>query len=611
MTSPPSNPPEPPAPGAEDEERIGELLNEYFDRKGCGETLTKDDFLAENPEHAEILREHLFGLDLIGRMGSSDGRDTLPADPPPRGSSGRVSLQGGTMPPPEIPGYDIVKEVGRGGMGVVFKAMQLSTKRVVGLKVLLEGPLASESSRRRFEREIALAAQLKHPNIIPIYDSGVAGSRMYYAMEYVHGQALGDYLKLQDLSIVEKLRLFVKISRAVAHAHQRGVVHRDVKPSNILIDGDAAPHILDFGLAKAGALGDTTTSITAQVIGTPAYMSPEQAAGDPSAIDTRSDVYSLGVVLYEMLTGKMPYDTSSSIGTALQNIAHVDPTPPRQHHRKIDGELSAIVLKALEKHKDERYQSADSLCTDIESYIAGEPISAKPAGSMYLLRKAIMRHRPVAGIAALLVTFAIITLGLVKYYSGKVEQSQQQVRELVDTVSEKEAEVERHKQTAAVHAGNPEEAEKARRDLEWSLRDMGVDSRRILDPALRELSLSIEAGEDPRFAMVRILMSVVSDMDTQESVEPLSKSPDVDDWMEPQFSPRPRALREDTPGEEPLTKAELMDALKTVERWRRSVGSSPRQRPTTRPAATQPVGTQPAPPEVLNENAGASEPGEP
>ncbi|MCA9254117.1 MAG: serine/threonine protein kinase, partial [Phycisphaerales bacterium] len=294
--------------------------------------------------------------------------------------------------------YEIVAELGRGGMGIVYKAIQQSTGRQVALKVLLEGPFAAPQARKRFEREISLSAQLRHPNIIPIYDSGRADGRMYYAMEYVRGLPLTEFIVRENPSLSRRLQLFVKVGAALRHAHQRGVVHRDLKPSNVLVNADGEPHLLDFGLAKQGTFSDVTTSLTAQIIGTPAYMSPEQAAGDPSGIDVRTDVYSLGVVLYELITGRLPYDTKVSIGELLTNIAKSEPDETHLSRANVDPELTAIVLKALEKNKDDRYQSVDAFLSDVSNYMADEPISVRPARGAYLLRKTLWRYRIAVGI---------------------------------------------------------------------------------------------------------------------------------------------------------------------------------------------------------------------
>lgn len=416
-----------------EEERLGELINEFFDRRERGEALTEEQFLAQHPDDAEQLRQHLVGLQLLEGIGSSShdaqlrGDDTEVA----QGSSARKPLLATDGSTPTIPGYSISKQLGRGGMGVVYKAIQLSTKREVALKLLLEGPLATEQSRKRFEREVSLAAQLRHPNIIPIYDSGKHDGRMYYAMEYVRGLPLLDHLRDRALDLRGKLALFVKICGAVKHAHLRGVVHRDLKPTNVLVRADGEPQILDFGLAKAGAFSDMTTSLTAQIVGTPAYMSPEQAAGDPAAIDSRTDIYSLGVVLYEMLTGAMPYETKVPMGRLLENIARAEPRPPRQFDPRIDAELTAILMKALEKNADERYQSVDALSDDVTRYLNDEPISVRPPSAVYLLRKVARRHRGLISIAAACLLVAAGIFAIIHQFSEKTHEKERQIQEQI------------------------------------------------------------------------------------------------------------------------------------------------------------------------------------
>lgn len=411
------------------EQRLGELINDYFDRRERGEDISQEEFLASNPEYAEELRGHLAGLDLITDLGSSMSA-TLPGNwtPAPKGSSAQDALASETTPIPKIPGYDIQKQIGRGGMGIVYKALQVSTKRVVALKLLLEGPFASDMARRRFEREVALSAALKHNNIIPIYDSGNVDGRMYYAMEYIFGTSLTDHLKINKPDLRQRMQIFIKICGAVSHAHQRGVIHRDLKPTNILVDGTNEPHVLDFGLAKAGMFGDPTASMTAQIVGTPAYMSPEQASGDPSGIDIRTDVYALGVMLYEMLTGEMPYDTNVSMGKILHNIAQAEPRPPGKFNPKIDGEVTAILLKALEKSKDSRYQSVDALSSDVQHYLAGEPISAKPPSGMYLLKKVVLKHKVVVGVAAFAIIAALTGMFVIGQFRKTLKEKEAVVR---------------------------------------------------------------------------------------------------------------------------------------------------------------------------------------
>lgn len=415
MTQPPHNYDDDSSPADAHDEAIGRLINEFFDRRANGETVTEDAFIAEHDEYADDLREHLQGLNLIRGIGSSSGDDPFA---PNQTQSAQRSFRAepdvdDEVHIPEIPGYEIQRPLGRGGMGIVYRAIQKSTGRQVALKVLLEGPLAAPQARKRFEREISLSAQLRHPNIIPIYDSGRSDGRLYYAMEYIRGVPLNEYIERESPSVKRRLEQFVCIGEALRHAHQRGVIHRDLKPSNILVRADGEPQLLDFGLAKQGTFSDMTTSLTAQIIGTPAYMSPEQAAGDPTGIDIRTDVYSLGVILFEMLSGEMPYATNVSIGQLLNNIARAEPDESHLVVAGIDPGLIAICLKALEKNKDTRYQSVDLLIADIKHYLADEPISVRPASGIWQLKRTLWKHRlavAILGLAAALFSGAAITL---------------------------------------------------------------------------------------------------------------------------------------------------------------------------------------------------------
>ncbi len=315
-----------------------------------------------------------------------------------------------------IEGYRILSELGRGGMGVVYKAIQTSTKRQVALKVLLEGPIISRTARRRFEREVELAAQLSHSNIVTILESGIASGRYYFAMQYVEGQRLDHYIADRNLELEAKLLLFVKICRAVNYAHQRGVIHRDLKPSNIIVDEHGEPHVLDFGLAKLADkdVGEehAMISMTGQVMGTLPYMSPEQTTGSSSDIDTRTDVYSLGVILYEMLTGRYPYTVVGKMMDVLRNIAEAEPERPSTVLRTINNEIETIVLKSLAKDKMRRYQSADNLATDVERYLSGEPIEAKLDSATYVLWKMLKRHRVPVGVVAGFFILLVLGVGL-------------------------------------------------------------------------------------------------------------------------------------------------------------------------------------------------------
>jgi len=325
--------------------------------------------------------------------------------------SGSTPEQAGafSVPPPQIQGYEIIGELGQAGQGRIWRAMQLSTRREVALKVPMVGLLSSRKALARFEREVELAARLKHPNIARIYDSGIYEGLYYYAMELITGVSLDQYVEQHDLTQRQTLELMRTVCKAVQHAHQNGVIHRDIKPSNIMVTEDGQPHVVDFGLAISTLGGDTfkTVSVEGEVIGTPAYMSPEQAAGHHERLDTRTDVYSLGVVFYRVLTSSFPYDVKSSMLNTLRNIQEAEPMKPSDVVHDLDRDIEAIVLKALAKEPDHRYQSTTELLRDIDCWLQGLPVTARSGSSIYLLRKILAKHRYATMIVALLLIIVV------------------------------------------------------------------------------------------------------------------------------------------------------------------------------------------------------------
>lgn len=327
---------------------------------------------------------------------------------------------------PQIPGYDNLREIGRGGQGVVYRARQASSGRDVAIKVLLEGVYASESSRRRFEREIELVAELTHPNIVRVLESGqTADARPFLVMEFVEGDSLDEGVKRWSDDRKRLLESFATICEAVGHAHQRGVMHRDLKPGNIRIDDVGAVRVLDFGLAKTQRMPDpdpdapTAVSVTGEFLGSLPWSSPEQAAGD--AVDVRSDVYSIGVLLYKALSGEFPYRVTGSLRDVLHRIAHEEPARLRSIDPTIDDDLQTIVLRCLAKDPDRRYQSALDVAREIRRYVAGEPIEAKRDSALYSLRKTMARHRvTVAGGSVALVALIAFSVTMALLYQRAV-----------------------------------------------------------------------------------------------------------------------------------------------------------------------------------------------
>ena len=405
----------PSEPNGRHDDRVDSLLDEYCRRRRVGEELTPEMFLAEHAELAEELRPLLEGLSFLDKI---DGAWTETA-------TGDFAL-------PTVAGYVLHEEIGHGGMGVVFKALQVSTKRIVALKVVLAGAFASPAVRRRFKREVELAARLQHPSIVRVLESGRVERQRYYAMDYIDGVPLDRHLAAAQPDLRTILGIFMQICDAVEYAHSRGVIHRDLKPANVLVDDEGVPHILDFGLAKAidGAEAEQTfvtrPAGPGQVMGTLPYISPEQAKGTLGEIDARADIYALGVMLYEAIAGSLPYDTTGQPPDVLRSILEETPVPPSTLCKRADSELDTIVLKALEKEEERRYQSAKDLGEDLRRYVEGEPLLARPPGSLYVLRKKLRRHRPAAAVCVVAIVAAIVVL------AGLWAEARSRQRQLAD-----------------------------------------------------------------------------------------------------------------------------------------------------------------------------------
>jgi serine/threonine-protein kinase len=351
------------------DQRLADLLAELTDAVCRGEIVDFDGVCRDHPDLSDELRR-LWGAVLVtdATGAAQDQSPVVPAED----SSGRWRK---LKLPTTIGDYELIEEVGRGGMGVVFRARQISLDREVAVKMILRGRLASDTDLQRFLEEAAATARLEHANIVPVYEVGDIDGRPFFSMQFVEGETLADRVARGPLSPREAAQLIAEIAGAVDFAHAEGILHRDLKPSNIMISPDNTPVVMDFGLAKrVGGEADMTRS--GMVVGTPAYMSPEQASGRRSLVGPATDVYSLGCLLYFALTGRPPFVAESPMELVMLVIEQ-DPVPPRALRPTIDRDLEMIVVRCLQKPIDLRYQSAGALAADLRAYLADERVSAR------------------------------------------------------------------------------------------------------------------------------------------------------------------------------------------------------------------------------------------
>ncbi len=379
-----------------------------------------------------------------------------------------LTLSAASPAAPTVPGYEILGVLGRGGMGVVYKARQVKLGRLVALKMVLAGAHAGPAELARFRTEAEAVAQLQHPNIVQIHEVGEHTGLPYFSLEFVEGGSLARRLKGTPLPARQAAQLVAALAGAMHAAHQRGIVHRDLKPGNVLLTADGIPKITDFGLAKRLDAPEGMTQ-TGAVMGTPSYMAPEQALGKTHEIGPAADIYALGAILYELLTGRPPFRSETPWDTILL-AAQGDPVPPSTLQPRVPRDLETICLKCLAREPQKRFATARALADDLGRFLAGEPIQARPVGAWERLIKRVKRRPAVAGLLAVIVLLTLVGFGLVFWQWRRAEQAN--------------AELE---QRAAAEAQAKEEAERtlylhlvAAAEREWSVNKDVARARKLL-----------------------------------------------------------------------------------------------------------------------------------
>lgn len=370
---------------------VDRLIVEYLQRSDAGEQIDRETFLREHPEEAGELSDFFETGDDIDQMAGPTAEEDDSTPTP-------LIVASGNLTGPELPrvfgDYELLEEIGSGGMGIVYKAMNLREQRIVALKLLKSGLFASEIELKRFALESKSASRLSHPNIVSVRRIGEVDGQQYFSMEYIEGPDLGELRKNGPVDEAFMARTLFIAAEAIHFAHTQGILHRDLKPANILIDEDGNPHVTDFGLAKHME-GDSNLTSTGTALGTPSYMSPEAAAG--LGTGPPGDVYSLGAMLYTLMIGEPPFRCETQMETILK-VLHQEPTPPSAIDPTVDPALETIALKCLEKDPLQRYSSAHSLAKDLQRYMDGKSIRARPIGA---LRRGLRWTRGIPVFAAL------------------------------------------------------------------------------------------------------------------------------------------------------------------------------------------------------------------
>jgi eukaryotic-like serine/threonine-protein kinase len=503
------------------EQSLDDLLAHYIAGEEAGSAPDRQELLRQHPQHAADLREFFANRDQMQRLAEPLRGNTAPARP--SAPLGKLRYFGD---------YELLEEVAVGGMGIVYKARQVSLNRIVAVKMILKGTLAREEDVKRFRAEAEAAASLQHPAIVAIHEVGLHEGQHYFSMDFVEGHSLAELPREQPLSARQAAEYVRDAAEAVHHAHQHGTLHRDLKPSNILIDRQGRVRITDFGLAKR-IEGNSDLTLTGQILGTPSYMPPEQASGKRSLVAAASDIYSLGAVLYELLTGRPPFRGESPAET-LRQVETLDPVSPRLLNPATPSDLETICLKCLEKEPHKRYGTAQLLADDLGRFLRGDPIVARPVSRPARAWRWCRRNPMVAGLTAAVA----LLVGTVAIVSTAASFSLKQQRDTVtrqNTAIEQQAEEIQRESNRAIAA---EQAAQQRlyqsllnqaRASRFSRRaGQRVDGLKALEEASalsRLLNLGPEATRTLRDEYIACLSLVDLQVEREWSV------PTITDWM--------------------------------------------------------------------------------
>ncbi len=419
------------------EQRLNQVLAVFLRAAEAGEAPDRQELLARHPDLAAELEAFFADHDRLRQL-AAPLRSVGEAAPPPAEAATLAPDSGSATAAPlgtvrYFGDYELLEEIARGGMGVVYKARQVRLQRLVALKMILTGQLASPQDVQRFHTEAEAAANLDHPNIVPIFEVGQHEGQHYFSMKLIEGGSLAQQIPRFRSDGRATARLLATVARAVHYAHQHGILHRDLKPANILLDADGEPHVTDFGLAKRVEGGNDLTQSGA-IVGTPSYMAPEQARAE-KGLSTAVDVYSLGAILYELLTGQPPFRAATPLDTLLQ-VLEREPQPPHVANPQVDRDLATVCLKCLEKDPARRYPSALALAEDLGRWLEGEPISARPVGRAERAWRWCRRNPAVAALTGALALLLVVVAAGASFSAVYFRRAAEQERDLAKTADD-------------------------------------------------------------------------------------------------------------------------------------------------------------------------------